>query len=99
MWAYGKVEKKDEGLCEAIGGRAIEESVLQKTIPQAIANILWAHGKFERKDGGVFEAIGRRAIEMTPQALANILWTYGNAEKKDEGVYLRGTATDTDKNR
>ncbi len=53
----------------------------------------------ERTDGGVLEAIGGRAMETTPQAPVNILWTYGNAEKKDEGVYLRGMATETDKNR
>ncbi len=42
LWAYGKVEKKDEGVFEVIGRRAIEENVLQKTIPHELANSWWA---------------------------------------------------------
>ncbi len=49
LWSLGKVEKKDKGVVEASGGRAIEERVLQKMIPQALANILWAFGRLRRR--------------------------------------------------
>ncbi len=80
-----EVEKKDEGVFEAIGQR------VTGVIPQEFEDILWAYGKVEKKDEGGFEVIGTRAMQenvlqqMTSHEPANILWVFGKVEQMDEG--------------